>query len=81
MKCVIDEIVSGNHDWKLRLEITDVKLIRACVSCMASWGEEEVLMNGYALTAHCYGNQCFAVYVNTLTSGHVERRDCSPMRC
>jgi len=34
MKCVIDEIVSGNHDWKLRVEITDVKLIRACVSCM-----------------------------------------------
>jgi hypothetical protein len=21
------------------------------------------------------------IHVNTLTSGHVERRDCSPMRC
>jgi hypothetical protein len=36
IKCVIDEIVNGNHDWKLRVEITDVKLIRACVSCMVS---------------------------------------------
>jgi hypothetical protein len=63
MKCVIDDIVSGDHDWKLRVEITDVKLIRACVSCMVSGRGEALLMNGYALTAHCYGNQCDAVYV------------------
>ena len=37
-KCVIEEIVSGNHDWKFVVEITDVKLIRACVSCMGGGG-------------------------------------------
>jgi hypothetical protein len=28
-----------------------------------------------------FENLPFSYIINTLTSGHVERRDCSPMRC
>jgi hypothetical protein len=62
MESIIEEIVSRNHDWSLRVEIIDVKLIRVCVSFMVGEGGA-VLMNGYAVTTHCYGNQCDAVYV------------------
>jgi hypothetical protein len=50
-RSIVLETVIRSHDLILRVEITDVKLIRACLELLW-WGETE-----YTLAARCHGNQ------------------------
>jgi hypothetical protein len=43
-ECILLETVICSHDFILRVEITDVKLIRTCLESF--WWGEAVLMNG-----------------------------------